>query len=514
MRNLMAMAVAAGLALTTAVWSQEDEDGQNGDPSEKREAQASPVEDPKSFEKILTGRFSGEQVRYQAKAFETHLKNKKNEAVASIFATSYTKDGLLDPSKRPVTFIFNGGPGSASLWLHMGVFGPKRIVVPSDGEPAGAPPYDIVNNEYSLLDVSDLVFIDPVGTGYSRAIGKGRSKNYWGVREDARSLAEFIRLYMTEYQRWNSPKYLAGESYGTTRAAALIHELMDGYNGIAVNGVILISSILDFQGANFKEGNDQPYISFLPTYAASAWYHDRLEDRPERLEDFLEEVRNFAINEYAPALMRGNRLSDGERDYIVETLALYTGLSETYIDRANLRVSAFRFMKEFLREEGKTVGRFDSRYTGDDYDDAGEFFDDDPSAYGINAAFVSSVNDYLTRELGVDFTREYRILPSDVGRGWNWSTDRGGWPSYVNVAPWLGEGMRENSDLRVFVASGYYDLATPFFATENTVANNGIEQDRVTLAYYEAGHMMYTHEPSLAKLARDVHEFILPNEAN
>jgi carboxypeptidase C (cathepsin A) len=467
------------------------------------------VEDePQSFVKSFSGRFNDERLSYTVTAGETFLMDAKGEPTASIFTVAYTKDGLDDPTTRPVTFVFNGGPGSASLWLHMGVFGPKRVIVPSDGLDAGAAPYVIEDNPLSILDVTDLVFIDPVGTGYSRPLGETEGKEFWGLREDAKSIAELIRLYLTKNGRWNSPKYVAGESYGTTRAAQLVNELQRTFTGIALNGVIMISAILDFHTTEFAMGNPLPYVSFLPTYAATAWYHDVLDDKPARLEDFVEEARVFALEEYSVALLKGSRLSATERDNIVQGLARYTGLSETYVDQTELQIRDFRFMKQLLRDRGLTVGRFDSRYTGKDFDDAGEFFDNDASAYGVDAAFVAAVNDYLTRVLEVDFERRYKVLDSEPGRNWNWSAKERDWPSYVNVAPHLGRGMRENKDLRAFFANGYYDLATPFFATENSVAANGIDPDRVVMAYYEAGHMMYTHGPSLEKFARDVRAFI------
>lgn len=467
--------------------------------------------EPKSFVKSFTGRFNGERLSYTVTAAETFLRDEDGEPTASMFAVAYTKDDLEDPTTRPITFVFNGGPGSASLWLHMGVFGPKRVVVPSEGQDAGAAPYQIEDNPLSILDVTDLVFIDPVGTGYSKPLGDTEGKTFWGLREDAQSIAEFIRLYLTTNGRWNSPKYVSGESYGTTRAAQLVNELQSTFTGVALNGVIMISAILDFHTAAFAMGNTLPYVSFLPTYAATAWHHDLIAEKPDSLEAFVEDARQFALSEYSVALLKGSRLPEAEKAEIVTKLARFTGLSETYIRQTNLKVRDFRFMKQLLRGRGLTVGRFDSRYTGEDLDDAGEYFDNDASAYGIDAAYVAAVNDYLTRVLEVDFEKRYKILDGEPARNWNWSTSSGGWPSYVNVAPHLGRGMRENKDLRAFFANGYYDLATPFFATENTVAANGIDPDRVTMAYYEAGHMMYTHEPSLEKLAQDVRAFIAAN---
>ena len=498
--------IAFLVCLTNPVFAQDD------GTDDKKEAVKKVEEKPKVFAKTFTGRFNDERVAYTVTAGETFLKNDKGDNTASIFSVAYTKDSTSDPSSRPVTFVFNGGPGSASLWLHMGVFGPKRVVVPSDGRDAGAAPYLIEDNPLSILDVTDLVFIDPVGTGYSRALGEAEGKDFWGLREDAKSIAEFMRLYLTSNGRWNSPKYVAGESYGTTRAAQLVSELQNTFTGVALNGVIMISAVLDFHAAEFAMGNSLPYVSVLPTYAATAWYHNVVSDKPESVEAFVEEARQFALNEYSVALLKGSRLSEEEREILVRKLSRYTGLSETYVRQTNLKVGDFRFMKQWLRDRGLTVGRFDSRYTGEDFDDAGEYFDNDASAYGIDAAFVAAANDYLTRVLEVDFTKRYKILDGEPSRNWKWSTRNGGWPSYVNVAPHVGRGMRENKDLRAFFANGYYDLATPFFATENAVAANGIDPERVVMEYYEAGHMMYTHKPSLEKLADDVRLFIRDGE--
>ncbi len=475
--------------------------------NESSASDAKKNEEPQVFTKEFSGTFNERRITYTVTAGETFLKNEKDENTASIFTVAYTQNGISEPADRPVTFVFNGGPGSASLWLHMGVFGPKRIVVPSDATSAGAPPYNLQDNALSILDVTDLVFIDPVGTGYSRPLGDAKGEDFWGLHEDARSIAEFIRVWITEQERWNSPKYIAGESYGTTRASQLVAELQGGYTGVAVNGVILISSVLDFHTIDIQAGNDLPYIGFLPTYAAAAWYHGLIEPKPDSLAEFIEDARRFARDEYSVALLKGTSLSEAERKDIIAKLSHYTGLSEIYIERAKLRVAPYRFMKELLRERGLSVGRYDARYTGEDYDDAGEGTDNDPSAYGVSGAFVATINDYLTRILEVDMGRRYKILDSEPIRNWRWTSASDRTPS-VNVAPHLGRALRENTDFRVFVANGYYDLATPFFATESTFLNNGINPERVTQAYYEAGHMMYTHHPSLEKLTQDVRAFI------
>ncbi|MFZ5610195.1 MAG: S10 family peptidase [Pseudomonadota bacterium] len=501
MRTVVA-ALFLALCLPALAQAQEEKDKAAAPP-------APPIAEPQVFTSRHEGRFNGQTVRYGVTAGETYLRNDKDEPIASIFSIAYVRDKGREEGPRPVTFVFNGGPGSASLWLHMGVFGPKRVNLPSDAEDDGAPPYDIVDNPLAPLDVTDLVFIDPVGTGYSRPLGKAKGKDFWGVRQDADSLAEFIRLWVTRNKRWNAPKYIAGESYGTTRAAALADRLQDGFNGIAVNGVILISAILDFQSARFATGNQIPYIGFLPTYAATHWYHNLKAGGAVSLEDHVARARRFALEVYAPALLKGNRLSEEERALVRQELASLTGLGERYLDDTDLRISIARFTKEFGRAQGFTVGRFDSRFKGRDYDNAGERYDDDPSGYGIAGGFTAAVNHYMASDLGVTIEREYKVLPRDPGRDWDWSMDGSGRGfGNVNVAPMLGEAMRENTDMRVLLAAGYYDLATPFFAAENTMATNGIVAERLVKTYYEAGHMMYLHRPSLEKLARDIRQFI------
>lgn len=469
---------------------------------------SAPVEEPKIYETDHTGTFGGDRVRYKAIAGETHLKNDKGEATAAIFSITYLRTDVQNTTERPVFFVFNGGPGSASVWLHMGVYGPKRVAVPSEAEDDGAAPFRLIDNPLSLLDMVDMVFIDPVGTGYSRAIGEGEGKDFWGIEKDAKSIAEFIRLWLVKHKRWNSPKYLSGESYGTTRAAALLNELQGGWTDIAVNGVVFVSSILDFQTARYQPGNDTPYISYLPTMAATAWYHGKVDKAGRTLEGFMDEVRAFTLGDYASALIQGNRLDEATFNAIAAQVAAYTGLTTQYVKNANLRVNNMRFMKELMRNEGKTVGRLDSRYIGRDYDGTRERFDGDPSGYGIDAAYTAGINHYLQTELGVDIERRYEVLSGTPGRHWAEKRTRGYSEGYPNVAPHVGRAMRENRDFRAMVTSGYYDLATPFFASENTFNANGIDTSRVVFTYYEAGHMMYVHEPSLDQFVKDVRAFL------
>ncbi|GLS83368.1 S10 family peptidase [Paraferrimonas haliotis] len=480
----------------------------HGLPVHAKEAKVSEAQQPLRSITEHQVRINGDRIKYQAIAGETFLYDDKDNPTASIHSVSYLRTDIKNDPTRPVTFVFNGGPGSASIWLHLGLFGPQRVVVPGDAKDDGAPPYQMVDNQYSMLDQTDLVFIDPVGTGLSRALGDKQGSDFWGVKEDARSIADFIRLWLTEYGRWNAAKYLAGESYGTTRAAAVTQELQGGWTNVSLNGVLLISSILDFTHARYQPGNHQPYIGFLPTMAATAFYHDKVspQDKALGLEGFIEESRAFAIGEYASALLLGNRLTEQQYQQTRASLARFTGLSESYLDRVNLRVSAHRYTKQLLRDQDLTVGRLDSRYTGVDYDSGGEYIDNDPSGYGISGAYTAAIQDYLFRVLKVDTKRKFQVLSVDVNRGWNWNVS-GKQMHFVNVAPYLGRAMRENSGLKVFVANGYFDFATPFFATENTFADNGIDNSRVTMAYYPAGHMMYVEPQSLQKLVKDMRAF-------
>ena len=464
-----------------------------------------------------TVRINGKKIEYLALASDTLIYDEKGKAKAQIFSTAYFKEDVRNKSKRPISFIFNGGPGSSSVWLHMGVFGPKWIKLPSDAENPGAPPYKLEDNPFSLLDVTDLVFIDPVGTGFSKPVGSAQGSDFWGVQEDADSIAEFIRQFITEHDRWNSPKYIGGESYGTTRAGALVKTLQEGWGSIDLNGVLLISAILDFQAGDFTPGNDMPFISFLPTYAATAWYHKMLPAATQTLplETLIEQVRTFALEQYSVALLKGSLLAEQEVNYIARQLHLYTGLSESYLKQTRLRIDEFRFMKELLRDRGVAVGRLDSRYLGDEADDAGERFEADPSAYAIDGAYTALVNDYLNNTLLYQRHEKYQILSGDVFRNWKWTL--GGNPrneGAINVAPFIAKGLRQNKDLRVFVGNGYYDLATPFFATELSLNHYDIDPKRIDMHYYEAGHMMYIHHPSLQKLADDLRNFYRKGSSN
>ncbi len=426
---------------------------------------------------------------------------------ASIFFVAYTLDGVEDSSKRPLTFSFNGGPGSSSVWLHMGLLGPQRVDLGQDGH-LPPPPYQLVENDYSLLDVSDLVFIDPVTTGYSRTVEGEEAKQFHNFQKDIESIAEFIRLYTTREQRWLSPKYLIGESYGTTRSAAL-SGLLQERHGLYLNGIMLVSSILNFQTAVFAPGNDLPYILFLPTYAATAWYHKQLDaSLMGDLRDLLAEVETFAQGEYASALHQGAQLPADARAEIAGKVARYTGLSPAYVERSNLRVEIHRFVKELLRDQRRTVGRLDSRLRGIDRDAVGEQYEYDPSYANIQGPYTAGFNDYVRRELKFESDLPYEILTDRVYLNWRFEEQQN---QYVNVAETLRKAMSVNPYLKVFVANGYYDLATPYAATEHTFNHLDIDpalHDNISMAYYEAGHMMYVHLPSLAQLKGDLANFV------
>lgn len=476
----------------------------------------------KLVETLHTLVLDGEPLEYAATAGTMVLReeeegeDKKSEGEkpkASIFFVAYTKktDGEMDDAthrrERPVTFCFNGGPGSSSVWLHLGLLGPRRVpVVDEDNRPL-PPPFQLVDNAHSLLDRTDLVFVDPVSTGYSRALPGETPSRFHGLQKDIESVGDFVRLYTTRFQRWSSPKFLIGESYGTTRAAGLSGYLQNRH-GMYLNGIMLVSTILDFQSTRFTPGNDLPYVLFLPTYSATAWYHRRLaEDLQANLHRTLSQVEAFAQGEYTLALFKGAALPGDEREFIVEKLARYTGLSRDYVEQTNLRIDIQRFLKELLRAEHRTVGRLDSRFSGTDRDSAGEKPEYDPSYALIQGPLTAALNDYVRTELRYESDLPYEILTDRV-RPWSYDEHQN---EFVNVAETLRESMSKNPFLRVFVASGYYDLATPYYATGHTFNHLQIDrslQSNVSMKTYEAGHMMYIHEPSLAQLKVDLAEFI------
>jgi carboxypeptidase C (cathepsin A) len=470
----------------------------------KSETTASKCIEKESFVETLSEIIiNGKPFFYRAVAGNLLLKNDKCEPTASLFFVSYTKDGENLKTHRPITFCFNGGPGSSSVWLHIGLLGPKRVVLNENGD--ALPPYQLTENTFSLLSESDLVFIDPVSTGYSRAIPQDDAKKFHGVEEDVKSVAEFIRLYLTRFNRWDSPKFILGESYGTTRAAGLAGYLHDD-EFININGLVLISSVLNFPTLDFYPGNDLPYLLFLPSYTATAWYHHKLSPslQQKSLTEVIQEARDFVLNKYAAALFKGNLLKPQEKEHLAFRLAELTGLSIEYIVGSNLRIDMMRFAKELLRKQQRTVGRFDSRFKGVDADAVGENFEYDPSAEAIFGAFTATFNQYLKTDLKWSGEMPYKILSNVFP--WNYGSKN----QALDVTDTLRSVMTKNPHLRVFVGNGYYDLATPFFATEYTFNHLGLNEKllkHLTLKYYEAGHMMYIYRPALIALTQDLQSF-------
>jgi carboxypeptidase C (cathepsin A) len=497
-RFLGLLAAVSALAFTVPATAQD---------AAKSEAAAktAATPEPQIRTRDLAGTFGGQRIAYKATIADTILTDEAGKAEAVIVTTSYVKTPA-DPS-RPVFFIYNGGPGSGSVWLQMGAFGPKRVAIPSDARDDGAPPYPLLDNPDSLLDVADLVFIDPPGTGFSYLTQGTDPKKYYGLRQDGRAVAQVIRRWINDNGRWSSPKFLGGESYGTSRTAMVVDELEGGtYNDVGLNGLILISTILDFAGREPTPGNEMAYIVTLPNMAAAAYYHGKVQ--APSVEAIAEEARRFAIGPFASALLKGQDLPQAERETVRRELARLTGLSEEYLEQANLRVTDQRFYKELLRDRGLTIGRLDARYTGTDYDNAGETPDADPSFYGIDAGYTAAINQWARETLDYRTDREYQSI-GNVGGQWDWSLGSGwGRNAYLNVAPLIGKAMRQNSGLRLLNAQGWYDFATPFFGAEYSLKRTGIPQDRITWTYYDAGHMMYIRDEDRAKLSSDIRTFI------
>jgi len=454
---------------------------------------------------------AGKTLKYTATAGTLLIRDEEDKAYGSIFYVAYTLDGV-EAKARPVSFLYNGGPGSASLWLHMGSFSPVRIVTDSPNPTAG-PPFKLAVNEYSLLDRSDLVFIDAPLTGYSRAVGKGTAKDFTGVDEDLRAFDRFITRYLSANQRWNSPKFLIGESYGTTRSAALADML--GNDGVQLNGVVLISSILNY---NIRAGGyDTVYVANLPSYAAAAWYFNKIPNKPADLAKWVDEARAFASGPYSQALFAGHTLPAAQLDSVAKDVSRITGLSVEYVKETNLRISPSRFRKEVLREDRKTLGRYDMRFEGEDVDAAGESPSYDPSDSGISGAFVAALHDYLERELKYESTEAYRPSANNINQ-WEWkhkptsgSGPGGGEQAQPYVAGDLANAMRKNPHLQVFSANGYFDLATPFFATEYDLDHMNLEPElrgNVHFGYYPSGHMIYLNVDALHQLKDDLAKFI------
>lgn len=515
-RALTVFGFVFALCLAARAPAQSDKGGKGDAPAKPDapvKADAKTAAEPSVTEHSVT--IGGKVIRYRATAGLLPLLDDGKKAKANVFHVAYerlpdekptaegTKDELsrAEKAKRPITFAFNGGPGSSSVWLHMGALGPRRVRFGDEGEML-AVPAELVDNDQSWLDFTDLVFIDPVSTGYSRPADGEDAKQFHGLEEDIRAVAEFIRLYLVRSERWESPKYLSGESYGTTRASGLAAELQ-GRMGIYLSGITLVSPVLNFQTLRFDAGNDLPYWLFLPTYAATAWHHKKLAPPLDAdLEKTLAEVEQWSQTEYVVALAAGDRLTPQRRQAVAEQLSRYTGLSAAYWLRNDLRVPQPGFCKEILRDQQRTVGRFDSRYKGIDSRDVGERTDYDPSYAVIQGPFTAALNAYVRTELKFISDVPYEILTGRV-QPWNYDTFTN---RYVTVADSLRAGMTQNPNLRVLVMSGYYDLATPHFAIAHTIAHLDLDKSvrgNISQTFYKAGHMMYLRKDDLVKFRSD-----------
>lgn len=505
----LAILLTLFVSTTAAVRADDAQKGDNppGDEGGKKAAPAPAP--PRNF--VTHHRFTaaGLNLPYTATAEDIDLKDRDGKPTARFFTISYLAEGVKRQEDRPITFFFNGGPGSSSVWLHLGFVGPKRIDIPSDAEDPGAPPYRLKDNPWSLLRVTDLVEVDPIGTGFSRALGDKKDSDFWGFDEDADSVADFIRAFLTVHDRWNSPKYVLGESYGGIRGSLLVPRLQQQLN-IGLNGVILISPTINMGALPFNTGgNDLTYVTHLPTLAATAWYHKKLPDSWPSLQALLAEVEPFASGEYAQALFRGDSLSAAEKGRIADQLHRYTGVSKPYILNSDLRLYAPRFAKELLRDEGMAMGLLDSRYMQKELDNAAEAPNSDPFDAKTGPIFVSLFHQYLRDELGADIQEPYLPQNGEANQKWKRrKNSAGAFAGYIDVTGDLAQGTQDNEALRVFTANGYFDLATAYFANAYMLHHSGIDPARVTIRTYPAGHMMYLNQGSLEQLSRDIGKFI------
>lgn len=475
-----------------------------------QEKEETKIPDAEVFNSIQTVTIDGKRISLKTETGTHKLRDESDNPIALFGYTYYEKSDAS--SNRPIVFAFNGGPLSASMWLHFGVLGPKRVVINDPGY-TKAPPYQVVNNEYSILDKADLVMIDPVGVGFSEPVGDAEWKDFWGVDEDIRSIGLFIEQFLIKKGRLNAPKYLLGESYGTFRNAGLVKYLQD--KGIAMNGVIMVSAVFELQHLLFGPGDDIAYLVHFPTYAATAWYHNKIENKPENLEAFLDEVRRFTENEYAPALLKGDAMSQQEKNQLASKLSRYSGLSSDYWMKADFRVTNSEYFQELLRNERETVGRLDSRFTGISQDPLAQGASTDPQSDAISPPYITAFKDYLYNDLGV--RKDLTYTTSAGGReGFKWDWSHSGniiWNAQVAVStlPDMTTAMNKNPNLKIMILNGYYDLATVFYGVEYSINHMGLKpeiKDNIIMKYYEAGHMMYTHLPSLQKFKKDVDEFI------
>ncbi len=483
-------------------------------PADKPASDAAKNEPPKAEQSITqhSAVIGGAPVAFTATAGTLIVKNAKDEPWASMGYVAYVRKDAGPAARRPIAFCYNGGPGSSSIWLHMGALGPRRVVV-ADAAPTPPPPYQVVDNAYSLLDRADLVLIDPVGTGLSKPVGDFKNTDFWGVDPDIESVSRFIRQYVSDNGRWNSPKYLIGESYGTTRSAGVV-DWLQSRGGMSFNGVVLVSLATDLGAIFALPGNDQPYPLFLPSYAATAWYHKVLPNPAPELQPWLAEVRRFAAGDYAAALAEGDRLSDERRAAVVGKLHAYTGLSEEYLRLANLRVTENEFTQELLRQKGVTIGRLDSRFVGPTFDPLAKETENDPQSNSIAGAYTAAFLDWYHEGLKFGDGRNYVVM-ADAWRTWDFKHAIPGLPfpspTLTNTNIDLARAMAFNPSLRVLVLNGQFDLATPFFASEYMMAHVSPQKDvqaRIEMKYYAAGHMMYVNEGSLKAMKADMADFV------
>ncbi len=518
----MKMTICAGALLAVLLAGpalQAAEDAAQGSPSasaaaDKAKAEEAPAPEGKVWVTRHQARVGGQVIRYTATAGTMLMKNDKDEPIALFGFTAYTMDGA-DPATRPIMFAYNGGPGSASAWLHMGILGPKRTVL-EDLHSNTRGPFRTVDNEYSILDRADLVMIDPVGTGFSRVVGKGDTKDFWGVDQDIDSVSNFIVRYLGDYRRWASPKFLLGESYGGMRSGGVAYKLLEAHN-VTLNGLILVSPYLDLASGWAGLRLDEPYVNFLPTYAATAWYHNAIDNRPTDLQPFLREVEAFAEDVYAPVLFKGSRATPAERQAVLAGLERYTGVSAAYWDDANLRLDESHFLQELLRKQGIVVGRVDSRYRGGDISRLYETMKYDPYDTAIGPAIVATFNAYYRGDLKVESDREY-VLSGGLWKDWDerhFQPDIDFKVAYPNTAVDLAHAMTMNPRMKVLIQQGYFDLACPYRTVEYVVDHLDVAADvkrNLSIEYYDAGHMMYVQPESMQKFKRTLTEFVDAND--
>jgi carboxypeptidase C (cathepsin A) len=483
----------------------------NDAPAKSATEATKPADEPKAEQSVTQGKLplpGGGVLDYTATAGTLIIRDNADKPIASIGYVAYTKNGVKDPATRPVTFSFNGGPGSSSMWLHMGVMGPKRLET-VDAAPTPPAPYRLLDNQHGVLDRSDVVMIDPVGTGISRAVGEKKDEDFWGVDADIDSVVRFIAQYVDDNHRWNSPKFLLGESYGTTRGTAIVEQLQSRRN-MLFNGLILVSVATDIGGLDDND-SDRPFLMFLPTLTATAWYHKALPGPQRELEPVLAEARAFTEGPYATALMKGAAIPPAELAAVAARMAELTGLSADYIAAAGLRVTSGMFQQELLRSKGLTVGRIDSRFLGMSRDFHAKEAEYDPQATAISGAFTAGFLDYYHRTLKFGAGKTYRTTNYMVGSKWKWEHQQPGYTqAMVNTSPDLGRALVANPSLQVLVLNGYLDLATPFYGAEWMMTHLNAPatvQQRIRMEYYVSGHMMYLHPESMVKMKRDLDAF-------